>query len=121
MTLIEIMVVLTIIGVMGAAAAVTVVERLNDAKVERAKLDLRTLHSNLTSFYVKTGKYPSEAEGLEALVNARMIDALPDDPWGNAYLYRMAAGTPIVESYGKDGAQGGEGHSRDLTRADRGS
>lgn len=120
MTLIEIMVVITIIGVLGAAVAVTVVERLNDAKVERAKMDLRALHSNLTAFYVKTGKYPAPEEGLEALVKARLIDVMPKDPWGHPYLYRLEAGVPLIESHGNDGAPGGQEHARDLTSMERG-
>ena len=73
MTLIEILVVITILGLIAAAVAVNVVGQLGEAKVKQAKTDLHTLENCLDLFKIDKGRYPSTEEGLQAVVTAGMI------------------------------------------------
>lgn len=120
MTLIEIMVVIAILASITAAVAIQVIPRLNEAKRDRALLDLKSLESALTAYYVRTGHHPRSEEGLSALVTARILDEIPVDPWGMAYLYALENGEPVVTTHGADGAPGGENFEADLsTRSNR--
>jgi general secretion pathway protein G len=60
-------------------------------------------------------RYPSTDDGLEALV-PKYLDSLPEDPWGNPYLYLSPGekGEFDVYSFGADGAEGGEGVDKDI-------
>jgi len=118
MTLIEIMVVITILGLIAAAVGVAVVPQLQKAKVERAKMDIKNVENALQLYYTQVGKYPDTGEGLGALVAGKQLPSLPKDPWGNAYIYVMENGKPVVSTYGEDGAPGGEGNDADLSNKD---
>src|ERR671929_1921645 len=87
MTLIEIMVVITILGLIAAAVAVNVVGQLSDAKIKQAKTDLHTLENCLDLYKVDKGRYPTTEEGLAALVSAGKCKSGLKDPWGRDYVY----------------------------------
>src|SRR5512135_1109055 len=87
MTLIEIMVVITILGLIAAAVAVNVVGQLSDAKIKQAKTDLHTIENCLDLYKVDKGRYPSTEEGLQAVVQAGKCKAGLRDPWGHDYVY----------------------------------
>ena len=118
MTLIEIMVVITILGLIAAAVAVNVVGQLGSAKIQQAKTDLHTLENCLDLYKVEKGRYPTTEEGLQAVVAAGKCKAGLQDPWGNPYVY-LAPGQVHpegydVKSYAADGQQGGSGDGQDI-------
>jgi general secretion pathway protein G len=121
MTLIEIMVVITILGLIAAAVGVAVIPKLDEARVDRAKLDIGSIQGALKLYYAKKGNYPDTATGLKALVDTNNLEAIPKDPWNNDYMYLNEGGKPVIISYGADGAQGGEGTSADISSKDLGS
>jgi general secretion pathway protein G len=117
MTLIEIMVVITILGLIAAAVGIAVVPKLEEAKHDRAVLDIKTIQGGLQLYYAKSGHYPDTATGLKALVDTQTVQEVPKDPWGNDYIYTNEGGKPVIVSYGRDGQPGGEGADADVSSA----
>ncbi|MFP2907701.1 type II secretion system protein GspG [Pyxidicoccus sp. 3LFB2] len=117
MTLIEIMVVITILGLIAAAVGVAVIPTLGEAREDRAALDIKSIETALKLHYAKTGRFPDTASGLGALVESRTLEQLPKDPWQNDYVYLNEGGRPVILSYGADGAAGGEGENADISSA----
>jgi general secretion pathway protein G len=118
MTLIEIMVVITILGLIMAAVGVAVIPKLDEAKVSRAKMDIRSIHNALKLYYAKKGRFPDTASGLRVLVETQALEQMPKDPWDHEYVYLNEGGKPVVTSYGGDGAAGGEGIDADISTRD---
>lgn len=118
MTLIEIMVVITILGLIAAAVGVAVIPQLNAAKRDRASLDIKSIQSSMKLYYTKKGKYPDTATGLNGLVEVQALESVPKDPWGNDYVYLNEGGKPVILSYGGDGTSGGEGDDADISSRD---
>ncbi len=118
MTLIEIMVVITILGLIAAAVAVNVVGQLGEARVKQAKTDLHTLENCLDLYKIDKGRYPTTEEGLQALVTAGKCKAQLKDPWQHDYVYlnpgQAHPDSYDVKSYGADGQAGGEGDNADI-------
>jgi general secretion pathway protein G len=127
-TLVEILVVITIIGLIMALVGPRVLTYLGEAKAKAAKIQIESFSSTLDLFYLDTGRYPSTAEGLAALVqrpggvqswNGPYLkgEAVPNDPWGHSYVYRMPGehGAYDIVSYGSDGQEGGTGTAADVT------
>jgi general secretion pathway protein G len=126
-TLIELMVVLAIIGVLAALIVPNVLNRADDARVTAARTDVGNLMQALKLYKLDNQRYPSSAQGLQALVakpttepvpgNWRpYLDKLPADPWGRAYLYMNPGLKAEVDvlSFGADGQSGGEGNNADI-------
>ena len=114
MTLIEIFVVVAILGMLATAVTVAVLDQFEDAKNERARMDLAAITQGLSAYYIKMGKYPTTGDGLSSLVNppkgAPQLRELPKDPWDNEYNYaqpgtRNARGFDLWSS-GRDGQSG---------------
>jgi general secretion pathway protein G len=118
MTLIEIMVVITILGLIAAAVGVAVIPQLNQAKVDRAKLDIQNIQGALKLYYTRKGNYPDTGMGLKGLVDIQALDQVPKDPWNNDYVYLNEGGKPVIISYGADGTAGGEGQDADISSRD---
>lgn len=118
MTLIEIMVVITILGLIAAAVGVAVVPKLEQAKHDRAVLDIQNIQGALKLYYAKKGAYPDTASGLGALVQNQDLETVPKDPWGHDYLYLNEGGKPLLKSYGRDGQEGGQDADADISSAD---
>lgn len=117
-TLVEIMVVITILGLIAAAVGVAVIPRLNEAKQNTARLDISNIQAALKLYYAKKGNYPDTATGLKGLVDQQMLEKMPQDPWGHDYTYLNEGGKPVIISYGADGAPGGEGADADISSKD---
>jgi general secretion pathway protein G len=126
-TLIELMVVLVIIGVLGALIVPNLIDRADDARVTAARTDVNNLMQALKLYRLDNQRYPSAEQGLDALVRKPTagvvppnwkpyIDKLPADPWGRAYQYLNPGvkGEIDVFSFGADGQPGGEGKNADL-------
>src|SRR5215471_6345222 len=97
-TLVEILVVITIIGLIMALVGPRVLNYLAESKVKTARIQIQSFGSALDLFYLDAGRYPSSAEGLAVLVRPTTGIAawngpylkggvLPSDPWGKPYLY----------------------------------
>src|SRR6266545_4620480 len=118
MTLIEIMVVITILGLIAAAVAVNVVGQLSDAKIKQARTDLHTLENCLDLYKVDKGRYPNSEEGLAAVVAAGKCKAGLQDPWHHDYVYlypgQVHGDSFDIKSYGADGQPGGDGEAADI-------
>jgi general secretion pathway protein G len=121
MTLIEIMVVITILGLIAAAVGVAVIPQLNQAKRDRAELDIKSIQNALKLYYTKKGNYPDTGTGLKGLVDMQALDQVPRDPWNNEYVYMNEGGKPVIISYGADGTSGGEGQDADISSKELGT
>ena len=132
LTLIEILVVLAIIAVMAFLIVPNVIGRPDQARATVARTDLQTISAALKMYRLDNGDYPSNAQGLEALVTRPTtgpepmnwspngyLGQLPEDPWGRPYAYRYEGGSIELTSLGKDGAPGGEGVDADITLTER--
>ena len=126
-TLIELMVVLVIIGVLAALIVPNVLDRADDARVAAARVDVNNLMQALKLYRLDNQRYPTAEQGLQALVQRpntppiptnwkATVDKLPNDPWGNPYVYLNPGlkGEVDVMSYGADGQAGGEGKNADI-------
>jgi general secretion pathway protein G len=128
-TLIEIMVVVIIIGLLAAVIVPQVMSRVDEARVTKAKQDIKSLETALTMFRLDNSKYPTTEQGLAALVTqptdpsirhwrpGGYLARVSKDPWGNDYQY-VYPGTHGQEfdlfSFGADGVPGGEGINADI-------
>jgi general secretion pathway protein G len=128
-TLIEIMVVVVIIGILGALVVPKLMGRADDARVTAARQDIGTLMQALKLYRLDNQRYPTTEQGLQALVSkptsgpaangwksGGYVDKLPNDPWGAPYQYLSPGirGEVDVFSYGADGQPGGEGNNADV-------
>ena len=98
-TLLELMVVLIILALLASIVAPRVTHYMSRAKVETAKIEVNALGHAVDEYHLDTGQFPTDAQGLKALIsapqNARSWDgpyvkkqASLIDPWGHPYLYR---------------------------------
>ncbi len=127
-TLVEMLVVITIIGLIMGLIGPRVLNYLNESKVKAAKIQLQSFSSALDLFYLDAGRYPSTSEGLAALVqrtpgvaawNGPYLKGgnVPNDPWSHPYVYRAPGerGPFDIMSYGSDGQEGGSGIAADIS------
>ena len=114
-TLIEVMVVVVILAILATVVVPRIMDRPDQARVTRAQQDIRAVEAALNLYRLDNFRYPSTDDGLEALV-PKYLDSLPEDPWGNRYLYLSPGekGEFDVYSYGADGTEGGEGVDKDI-------
>ena len=103
MTLIEIMVVLVILGLIAGAIGFNVFQRLKEAQVQTAKLDLKAISDGVDLYHVETGNWPDNLTGLVP----KFVKEIRKDPWGNDYQYLRTGDGYDVYSYGPDKVQGG--------------
>lgn len=118
MTLIEIMIVMVIVALMMGVVGVALIPRLEEGKRKTARIQLQQFNNSLQTYYVKKNKYPDTGAGLRALVDAKVMDDIPKDPWDNEYVYLNEGGKPVVMTYGKDGAPGGAEADADIKSTD---
>lgn len=127
-TLVEMLVVITIIGLIMGLIGPRVLNYLSESKVKAAKIQMQSFSSALDLYNLDTGRYPTSSEGLAALVqqtagvaawNGPYLKgaALPNDPWNHPYLYRAPGdhGPYDIKSLGSDGQEGGSGTAADLS------
>ncbi|RJF80811.1 type II secretion system protein GspG [Oleomonas cavernae] len=126
-TLVELLVVLAILGLLVAIAVPRVIGYLEGSKVKTAEIQLAQIESALDLYRLDLGDFPSEAQGLKALVekpdgariwNGPYLSRADGviDPWGKAYFYKRTAGSKDyrVYSLGADGTEGGEADAADI-------
>jgi len=131
-TLIEILVVLTLIGVVLGIVGTNYLGKSEQAKAKAAKIEIDQIGQTLDLFKLELGRYPTTQEGLQALVTAPpglpnwagpywKKSTVPKDPWGHEYKYASpgAHGAYDITSLGADGVEGGDGPNKDITNWDQ--
>lgn len=130
-TLIEILVVVTVISVLAALVAPNVFQHLGTARDAAAASQMEMLGAALDAYRLDNGRYPTTAQGLDALGSAPTTEPrprnwrgpylrrdVPSDPWDNPYEYTSPGEANPQSydllSYGLDGQLGGEGEAADI-------
>ena len=131
-SLIELMIVIVILGLLASMLVPKIMDRPNEARVTKAKMDMKALDSALKLYKLDTGRYPTTEQGLQALISkpetrpvprnyrkGGYLDSVtaPVDPWGYDYIYRSPGeeGRPYeLISLGADGMEGGEDYDADI-------
>jgi general secretion pathway protein G len=126
-TLLELLVVMVIIGLLAGYVGPKYFAQVGKSEIKVAKSQMVALEKALDQYRLDTGHYPTSDEGLAALntkpANETKWDgpylkkAVPPDPWGNPYLYKIPGerGSEFdLYSYGKDGQPGGDGEAADI-------
>lgn len=128
-TLIEILVVVVILGILAAVVVPNFLDKPDEAKVTKARVDMKGIGEALAMFKLHNGYFPSTEQGLEALTTPPTIGRIPTkfqeggylkktplDPWGNPYVYLSPGVHDRYDliSYGADGEPGGEGFDADI-------
>jgi general secretion pathway protein G len=135
-SLLEILVVLSIIALIAAVVGPRLFAQLDKSKTQTARLQIRSLEAALETMRLDIGRLPTEQEGLALLMQANaetvpgwsgpyLDKALPSDPWARPYIYVAPAAAASgdvapdnrarVISYGADGAEGGQGVNADVS------
>ena len=122
------MVVVIIIGILAAIVAPNVIGRVDDAQIVKAKAEIANIENALKFYRLDNFAYPSSEQGIEALVtnpadpkiknwkSGGYLPKLPNDPWGNPYLYLNPGNQGEIDVYtlGRDNKPGGEGVDADI-------
>ena len=130
-SLVEILVVLVIIGLLVSIVAPNVLQRADEARVQKVRADFKNIETALKLYKLDNFNYPSTEQGLGALVekptmdplprnwkDGGYLDQLPEDPWGSPYKYlnppEFGKGEYDLYSLGADGISGGEDQNADI-------
>ena len=130
-TLVELLVVLSILALISAIVVINILPEQDRARVRKAKIDIGVIETALDQYRLDMTRYPSTEQGLDALravprdvrqpENYRpggyLRSGAPLDPWGSPYVYLIPSergGAFDVYSFGADGEPGGEGLDADI-------
>jgi len=129
-TLLEMLVVLVIIGLLAGLVGPRLFGNVDKSKVTSATTQVKMLRGAVENLRLDIGRYPTVEEGLgllskpptDAALASRwrgpyLEDALPLDPWNNAYQYAVPGQGGqgfALYSFGADGQRGGEGDAKDI-------
>lgn len=132
-TLLELLVVMVIIGLLASFVAPRYFDQIGKSEIKVARAQLDALDKALAAYRLDTGHFPSSAQSLRSLVERPaeeskwagpyLVKALPNDPWGRPYVYRIPgdAGHDFeLRTLGKDGQVGGTGENADVSVWDSG-
>jgi general secretion pathway protein G len=134
MSILEILIALTLLGLAGTFVAGKVFENLQEGKVQTAKIQIKSISDRLKEFRRDCGFFPTTDQGLDALINkpegggrecrryspTGYIDGgkIPVDPWDEPYIYESDGRTFTITSLGADNMEGGEGFDADISSRD---
>ncbi len=126
-SLIELLAVLVIMGMLGALVGPRLFTQVDNSRVDTAMTQVRMLKASMQTFRLDVGRYPNSEEGLNALITAPadirnwrgpyLEDTVPNDPWGNPYVYRSGENSFqgfVLYSRGADGKEGGTDLDKDI-------
>ena len=126
-SLLELLIALAILSLIIAIAAPRMIGYFEASKAKTAKIQIANISTALDLYYLANGSYPTEQQGLKALVEKPEGVASWDgpylnradgivDPWGRPYVYKVpgAHGKVDISSLGADGKEGGTGDDADL-------
>ena len=129
-TLLELLVVIVIIGLLAGLVAPRYFDTVGKSKAKVARAQMDSLEKALDQYRLETGAYPTQEQGLDALMNQPsgnakwqgpyLKKAVRFDPWGNPYVYKLSGNKKEVDivSLGSDGQPGGEGDGKDISLSD---
>lgn len=135
-SLIELMIVIVIMGILATLLVPRIMDRPEEARRTKAKLDIKNIESALKLYKLDNGTYPTTEQGLEALIKkpettptpikwreGGYLDSntVPQDPWGRPYYYTCPAqdGREYeIASYGRSGEPGGMGKDASISSSD---
>lgn len=126
---IEIMIVIVIMAGMIAIVGPMLFSRLDEAKVDQAKIQIKSLIAALDLYHLDNSAYPTTDQGLESLLTKPEVGkvpanwrgpylrskSIPKDPWENNYVYQSDGKNIVLKSLGADGEEGGEGIDADIS------
>ena len=131
-SLLEILMAITLLGIVGTIVGLNLIDRLEDGKVGTANLQMASFGAALKEYRRKCGAYPTTEQGLDALIanpggggrecknyppNGFLSDEfseIPNDPWDEPYYYESEGRRFQIYSLGADNTEGGEGFEADL-------
>ncbi|MDO8906994.1 MAG: type II secretion system major pseudopilin GspG [Pseudohongiella sp.] len=120
-TIIELLIVMAILGMLAVMVAPNLFNQADSARRDAVLTQISSLSSALDAYRLDMGQYPSQLEDLMRNSSGRaswngpyLRGAVPNDPWGNAYVYQSDGRSFTLMSYGADGRQGGEGNDADI-------
>lgn len=124
-SLVEMLVVVAIVGLLIGLVGPAAMRQLESSKVRTTQAQIAQLRSAIDIYMIDTGRYPSQEEGLAALVTPGNTPGwggpyvrdgkLPEDPWGNPYSYSIESSQVRITSFGADGRKGGQGSDADVS------
>ena len=130
-TLLELLVVIVIIGLLAGLVAPRYFETVDKSKIQVVRAQMDTLSKVLEQYRLEVGTYPTQEQGLAALMaqpagvrkwkGPYLKKEVPVDPWGNPYVFQLSANGREFDliSYGSDGQPGGEGDAKDIALSDK--
>ena len=129
-TFIETIVTISVILILSAAVGFSAIKYIERARAAACRSQIETFRLALQSYYLDCGRYPTEAQGLDALWEKPVMSPVPSgwggpytnrripkDPWGGDYIYKNPGENNLpftIASYGADGRTGGEGTDADI-------
>lgn len=136
-TLLELIVVVMVLSILASIVAVAVLKEPGKARITAAQVEIKaTLEMALDRYYLAHGRYPTQEQGLKALIACPETEPIPRnypqegylkkkrmplDPWDNEYVYLVPGSdeSPYeIICYGADGQPGGEGEDADISSLD---
>lgn len=119
-TLLEMIVVITIIGLLGSLVVLRVTGVSDTAKLNAANADMRTILNAAQIIETTTGRCPRSIDEMVEREDGLGLEEYPVDPWGGEYVYELENGRPRLRCLGSDRVEGGEGIAADLEMPRRG-
>lgn len=133
-TMVELMAVIIILGLLATVLVKNFMGQTDKARVITTKANLKILHTAVMQYKMDTGQFPSEEEGLVALIEPpseveELVEPggyletteIPKDGWGHEYyyeLYPVSGRSFVIISWGADGEEGGDDYDKDLSSTD---
>lgn len=125
----EVMIVVAILAGLAAIVAPAIFKQLDRAKVQQTKVQIKSLENSLELYYLDIGQYPSDDQGLNALIQEPSLGttistwngpyiknkSLPKDAWNNDFTYSTEGSSFTITSLGGDGQQGGSNANTDIS------
>lgn len=115
-TLIEMLVVITIIALFTAVAYQRLAPSVDKGRITAARTQIEAFAGALQTYHIETGRFPTNEEGFQA-IRPYLTKDIPNDPWGNPYVYKYPGEhgpEPDIICYGADGKPGGDGVNADI-------
>jgi len=126
---IEILIIIVIMAGIAAIVGPALFGRLDEAKVDTAKIQMKSIAAALDQYHLDNNTYPDTEQGLEAIISRPEVGKIPNnwngpylkgkkvpsDPWKNDYFYQSDGDTITLGSFGSDGEEGGDGSKADIT------
>mgnify|MGYP001355126408 FL=1 len=119
-TLIELLIVIVILGLLASLVAPQMFSRVDSSRIQTAETQIQMLDTALKTYRIDMGRFPESLDELRESDDAMwqgpyLPKEVPNDPWGNPYVYeRIDNQNFVLKSYGPDGQEGGEGDNADI-------